>query len=80
MAEVISDDVEHVSTSKSGRHSRFTTAQNLIIVREVAAAEAHTPKYQETKKPYEQVTLKLNENAAFETNLVTSKSAQDRYK
>ena len=79
MAEVISEDNEAV-TLKPGCHSRFTSGQDLVIAREVAAAEAHTSSYAETKKRFEAAAMKVKANAAFNDTPVAWKEVQDRYK
>lgn len=68
-----------VTTPKAGRHSRFTCDEDLIIVREVAAARAHIAGFGETRRKFENVAANVNENPSMNQK-VTWKSVQDRYK
>lgn len=67
------------STTKPRRKSRFTPADEVVIAREVAAAEAYVATYSEVSECYETVAEKANENPApaVQNN---SKSIEDRYK
>ena len=77
MAEV--SEVESVALTP-GKKSRYTAAQDLVIAREVAAANAHTPPYGETRKRFEEAAAKVNSNPAFSDDPITWKPLQDRYK
>lgn len=79
MAEVVSDISDPRPTAKSGRHSRFTAAQDLVIAREVAAANAHTSHYGDTRKRFETAASRVTENPLFQ-GTITWKTVQDRYK
>jgi len=60
MAEVLNDaEALQQSASKPSRSSHFSTVQDLVIVREVAAAKAHTVNFREAKKLLEQAALKV---------------------
>lgn len=76
-----SPEVQEVDTekAKSGRHSRFTAEEDLLIVREVCAAQAHIASFGETRTRFENAATKANENPLLRAR-VTWKSIQDRYK
>lgn len=73
--------IHHVGTSpsRSGRHSRFTPDEDLIIVREVAASKGHIAAFGSTRKRFAAAAQAVNDNTAMRTS-VTWKSVQDRYK
>lgn len=65
--------------SRTGRRPKFTPDDDLIIVREVAAAKAHVSPNGTSKERYETAANKVN--AAKKLSFaVTWKSVQDRYK
>ena len=50
MSEVLGSETQYPAPTKRERHSRFTPQQDLAIVREVAAVQAHLAEFGETKK------------------------------
>ena len=82
MAEVISVDAPSPSGSvatKTGRHSRFTAEENLVLLREVSAANAHVAAFGENGKRYGDAASNFNANPTV-AQTVTWKSVRDRYK
>ena len=84
MSEVIPSSpiaVEDAGTvkSKAGRQSRFSTAQDLVIVPEVTAAGAHLAAFGETRGKLQEAAGKVNENAAVHEK-VSWKTVRDCYK
>eukprot|EP00171_Calliarthron_tuberculosum_P009483 IDg9483t1 len=71
MSEVIpsspSPPVDDAGTgkSKAGRQSRFSTAEDLVIVREVSAASAHLAAFGETRGKFQEAAGKVNANAVM---------------
>ena len=82
MAEDISVDAPSPSDSaaaRTGRHSRFTAEEDLALLREVSAANAHVAAFGENGKRYGDAASNFNANpSVFQT--VTWKSVRDRYK
>ena len=80
MAEVISDDgdVKRQDSARRGRRPKFTPAEDLILVREVAAAKAHISVFGEKGGRYAKAAENANGNTAL-LSKVTGKSIQDRY-
>lgn len=68
-----------IPNTKAGRHSKFNAEQDIAIVREVAAAEAHLSSYGETRRRFNLVAEKLKDCPLFEQT-PSWKQIQDRYK
>ena len=66
-------------TTKTGRHSKFTSEQEVVIVREVAAAEVHVAALDETRTRFGTAAEKLMENNIFSQEL-NWKIVEDRDK
>ena len=64
---------------RHGKRHRFTPEDDLIILREVAAANAHVAGYGEIQKSFAVATENANCNPSLSAK-VTAKSLQDRYK
>jgi hypothetical protein len=78
--ESIEADAAHgpVEEPRVGRRPKFTEEEDLILVREVAAAKAHVAGHGEKRERYETVALRVNGNPAVLVH-VNAKSVQDRY-
>ena len=75
-----SDEITEVKTKlTSGRRPKFTAAEDLIIVQEVYALEAHVAPHGETGSRFSAAAIKANENPNFKKK-ITGKSLQDRFK
>jgi hypothetical protein len=61
-----------------GRRSRFTAEEDLIIVREVAAAKAHVAPYGDIRARFEIAAARASENERMGAEL-NAKSVHDRY-
>lgn len=57
----------------------YSDEQEVVIVRELAAAEAHISAFGETRKRFEIAAITLNENQLFVSKIYW-KQVQDRYK
>ena len=82
MAEVISVDAPSPSDSvgtRTGRHSRFSAEEDLVLLREVSAANAHDAACGENGKRYGDAASNFNANLTV-VQTVTWKSVRDRYK
>lgn len=73
------DDPQPTSHGGVGRKSKFKPDEDLIIVREVAAARAHVAPNGETRERFEVAAAKVNGSKRLVSS-VTWKSVQDRYK
>lgn len=82
MAEVISVDAPSPSDSaatRTGRYSRFTAEEDLVLLREVLAANAHVAAFGENGKQYGEAARKFNANHSV-VQAVTWNSMRDSYK
>jgi hypothetical protein len=61
-----------------GRRPKFSRDEDLILVREVAAAKAHVAGYGGVKSKFSEAASRANQNSALRSK-VTPKSIQDRY-
>lgn len=70
-----------VTASKkgAGRRSKFTYEEDLLLLREVAAAKAHVAPTGETRERFEIAAAKANATKKISTNIAW-KPLQDRYK
>eukprot|EP00171_Calliarthron_tuberculosum_P002886 IDg2886t1 len=64
---------------KQGRGSTFTDADDIIIIREVAAAKAHLAPFGQVLKRYKDAADLANRNPQLSAK-ATAKRLQDRYK
>lgn len=71
-------DKEPKPKAKPGRRSKFSTAENLIIIQEVAASKAHIAPHGETMARFKEADIKANANPSF-AHSVNAKSIQDRF-
>jgi hypothetical protein len=81
MATVLLEDGEASAGNRNrtrGRKTRFSCSDDLIIVREVAAAKAHIASFGEKGERFLQASVKANSNALFSWK-ITAQSLQDRY-
>ena len=76
MAEVITTATSDGSARKRGK---FVPAEDLIIIREVAALGAHVASYGKGRQTFENVAVGVNRNPHM-SQKVSWKSVQDRYK
>ena len=76
MAEVITTATSDRSARKRGK---FVPAEDLIIIREVAALGAHVASYGKVRQTFEKVAVGVNRNPHM-SEKVSWKSVQDRYK
>jgi len=67
------------SQPRAGRRTAYSDEQDIAIVREVAAAEAHIAGFGETRKRFEKAAGLLGENPLFTTK-ISWKQVQDRYR
>ena len=80
MAEVVPTDDLYSSPpflSKQGRHSRFTAEEDIAVLREVSATNAHVSAFGEARKRYEEAANNLNATASVALN-VSWKTVRDR--
>jgi hypothetical protein len=66
------------STLARGRRPKFSREEDLILVREVAAAKAHVASYGDVKMRFAEAASRANANVELRSK-VTPKSIQDRY-
>jgi uncharacterized FAD-dependent dehydrogenase len=69
---------EIVEEPRVGRRLKFTEEENLILVREVAAAKAHVAGHSEKRERHKTVALRVNGNPAVLVH-INAKSVQDKY-
>ena len=82
MAEDIYVDAPSPSDSaatRTGRHSRFTAEEDLVLLREVSAANAHVVAFGQNGTQYRDAASNFNENPSV-VQTVTWKSVRDSYK
>ena len=77
-SSVPSSTNEDERKGKSGRHSRFTAEQDLVLVREVATSKAHVAPYGQTRSLFEQAAEKCSANSVMSA-ILSWKQVQDRY-
>ena len=68
MAKIIpspSADASISDDSRHGRHLRLASQEDLILVREVSAANAHLAPFGEKRKRFEEVAEKANDHTSL---------------
>lgn len=71
-------DAEDERRGRSGGRSKFTAADDLIIVREVTASDTHIAAFGEKRESFAQAAPRAN-FTVFLAVPVTANSIQDRY-